>query len=124
MHLRQLLSFAVLLPALAYAQTNTNNFEATALADAQKLFGLNFSQGKLEMMLPGLQEQLRDFEAVRQFPLSNSVPPALMFNPIPVGTKFDQTRKPFRSSSPGKVRLPTRRGSLVTSPFPANSQAL
>jgi len=60
----------------------------------------------LEMMLPGLQEQLRDFEAVRQFPLSNSVPPALMFNPIPVGMKFDQTRKPFRSSSPGKVRLP------------------
>jgi len=57
-------------------------------------------------MLPGLKEQAETFEALRKFPLSNSVPPAILFNPIPVGMKFERDRKRFKTTRPGKVKLP------------------
>src|SRR2546425_3914519 len=58
------------------------------------------------MMLPGLREQLANFAALRKFSLSNSVPPAVLFNPLPAGTKFDLKRKKFRMTLPGKMKLP------------------
>ena len=113
MHLRQIFSIVALLPGLGLAQTNTNKLDPSALLEAQKLFGLQFSQQKLEMMLPGLSEQIKDFDAIHQFPLSNSVPPALVFNPVPVGMKFEHERKAFKMSSPGKVKLPANLDDLA-----------
>ena len=98
--------FLLLLPCLAAAQTNADRISREAVLEAQKLFGLDFSPEKIDMMLPGLNEQLRDYEALRQFPLSNSVPPAVTFNPIPVGMKFDRRHVKFKMSAPGKVTLP------------------
>jgi len=88
------------------SQTNTNSISREAVMEAQKLIGLDFSEAKIDMMLSGLKGQLQDFEALRKFPLSNDVPPAMMFNPIPVGMKFERARKKFKMSSPGKVKLP------------------
>ena len=51
--------------------------------EAQRLLGLNFSDEKIDQMLPGLQSQLEDYEVMRKFALSNSVPPAIQFNPLP-----------------------------------------
>jgi len=100
--------FAVflLLVSAAFSQTETNRFSRDGINEAEKLIGLEFSESKMDMMLPGLREQLRDFQAMRKFALSNSVPPAILFNPIPVGMKFERERKKFRMSRPGKVRLP------------------
>lgn len=100
---------AALLLLLAFTvqgQTNTNRFTRASVTAAEQLIGLDFSDDKAEMLLPGLREQSRQFEGLRKFPLSNSVPPALWFNPIPVGMKFECERKKFRMSSPGKVKLP------------------
>jgi Asp-tRNA(Asn)/Glu-tRNA(Gln) amidotransferase A subunit family amidase len=88
------------------SQTNTNSVSREAVIEAQKLIGLDFSEAKIDMMLSGLKGQLQDFEALRKFPLSNDVPPAMMFNPIPVGMKFERARKKFKMSPPGKVKLP------------------
>src|SRR4051794_6846278 len=99
--------------ALAEAQTNTNGITREMVVAAEALAGLNFSESKIDMMLPGLKEQLESFEVLHKFPLSNGVPPAISFNPIPVGMKFERERQKFKLSSPGKVKLPVNRDDLA-----------
>ncbi|MBX7151110.1 amidase [bacterium] len=75
---------------------------------AEKLIGLNFNEAKRDSMLEGLQEQLANYENIRKVNLSNSVMPAVQFNPIPGGFKFETERKPFKSSKLDKVDMPTK----------------
>src|SRR5437763_303806 len=86
------------LSALGHAQTNSNSITCEMVVGAQALAGLEFSDDKIGMMLPGLKEQLENFEVLHKFPLSNGVPPALLFNPIPVGMKFERERQKFKLS--------------------------
>ncbi len=105
--------FLFCLPILTAAQTDTNFITREAVSEAGKLIGLNFSDAKIDLMLPGLKKQLDNFETLRKFPLSNGVPPALLFNPIPIGMKFERARKKFQISPPGKVRLPANLDELA-----------
>ena len=73
---------------------------------AQKLIGLNFDAAKRDSMLENLADQLEGYSKLRANNLPNSVPPAILFNPIPAGFKFDNARKPFKMSRPGKVMIP------------------
>ena len=89
------------------AQTNTNPvITREMVSQAQRILGLDFSDAKIDLLLPGLDDQRANFERLRQFPLSNAVPSAMLFNPIPVGMKFETVRKKFKLSSPGRVKLP------------------
>lgn len=68
---------------------------------AEKLFGLDLPADKLRMMLPGLRAQQRDYAVIRQIAVSNSVLPAVLFNPIPSGMTFETKRlKPEWSPAP------------------------
>src|SRR5439155_26862808 len=60
-----------------------------------------------------LKNQLTDFEAMRKFPLSNSVPPAMQFNPLPIGFKIDTKQKKFKMSPAGKVKMPENMDDLA-----------
>src|SRR6266702_274488 len=102
----QIATFILSLAFLARGQTNTNSVSREAVINAEKLFGLEIPENKVEMMLPGLREQLANFAALRKFPLSNSVPPAILFNPVPAGMEFDSRRKKILMNPPGKVKLP------------------
>src|SRR5512138_2955298 len=91
------LSCGVVLAAClsSIAQDSTNRLTGAEVSAAGKVLGLGFSDDKVDMALPGLEEQLRQYNALRAFPLSNSVPPAILFNPIPVGAHFNgERRKP------------------------------
>jgi Asp-tRNA(Asn)/Glu-tRNA(Gln) amidotransferase A subunit family amidase len=106
-HILVLLFAACLLaPVITLSQTNTNTINRETVAEAEKLIGLDFSESKQDMLVGGLKNQLNDFEAMRKFPLSNSVPPAMQFNPIPLGMKIDTKHKKFKLSPAGKVKLP------------------
>lgn len=103
-----LLTLAIL-PARAQqpaGQTSTNPITPAIIESAEKLIGLDFSVEKQEMMRDGLKSRLAEFEALRKISLSNSVPPAVLFNPLPVGFKFETGRHRIKWSPPGKVELP------------------
>src|SRR3954451_7079236 len=77
------------------ADANANPITREDVQAAEALFGLEFSEAKEDMLLPGLKEQLDNYLTIRKFPLSNSVPPALSFNPVPVGMKLPTGRSSF-----------------------------
>lgn len=109
-----LLAFVMVNRATAFAaETNANPVTREDVAGAEALIGLDFSDRKEDMMLPGLKEQLENYLAIRKFPLSNSVPPAMTFNPIPVGMKFETGRSKFKMSAPEHVKLPANMDDLA-----------
>ncbi|MBM2840982.1 MAG: Amidase [Bacteroidetes bacterium] len=89
------------------SQSSSNPITRDIVAAAEKIIGLEFSDAKRDSMLDGLKDQLDNYQNIRKVALSNSTPPAILFNPIPVGMKFEKERKPFRMSSAGKVEMKT-----------------
>jgi len=106
-----MISFAVGLCGLAVlgALLPSQNVEPVTpalIAAAEKIIGLQFNQAERDSMLGDLHENLQNYEKIRQVPLPNSVPPALAFNPVPVGMTFDTQRRPPVWSTPAKLAVP------------------
>ena len=106
-----LLSFFFTVPAFTAAAQDAPAASAITTNDvmvAEKLFGLDLPADKLRMMLSGLRAQQRDYAVIRQIGVSNSVLPAVLFNPIPTGMTFETKRlKPEWSPVP-KMTAPAR----------------
>ena len=101
--------FALLCVAtLAGAQTDSSNLPVTRamVIDGEQLIGLHFSDAKRDSMLGDLKDQRTNYENLRKIPLDNSVPPAILFNPIPVGMRFESERKPFVMSPSPALAAP------------------
>ena len=73
---------------------------------AEKLIGLKFSDTKRDSMLNDLNDLRNSYENLRKIPLPNSVTPAILFNPIPVGMKLETVQQPVKFSSYENVQLP------------------
>lgn len=102
----------LLMAGLGFAQTNSPITRESVRA-AQSLIGVEFSDAKIDMMLPGLRDQLDNYEVMRKFPLSNAVPPAVLFNPLPVGFKFETEHQKFRPAPLPKIKLPANLDDLA-----------
>ncbi|MBM3875917.1 MAG: amidase [Verrucomicrobia bacterium] len=85
--------------------TNTNSISRQTVIEAEKLFGLDFNDRKRDQLLPALRQQAQRYENLRKFGITNAVPPAVSFNPLPAGFKFEARRAPFKPGTP-KVTLP------------------
>ncbi len=77
------------------------------LRESERLAGLEFSDRERELMLDGLNNYLKTYQALRQVSLSNDVAPALQFNPIPPGKVFDKQQHPMKMSKPRKLQAPS-----------------
>jgi Asp-tRNA(Asn)/Glu-tRNA(Gln) amidotransferase A subunit family amidase len=96
----------LLTPCFAQQEKKPNPFNTEIVGQAQKLYGLEFNEAKRDSMLENLAEQFENYGKIRAIALPNSVPPAILFNPIPVGFQFEKVRKPFKASSPAKIKVP------------------
>ncbi|HIO47900.1 TPA: amidase, partial [Candidatus Poribacteria bacterium] len=66
------------------------------LKEATKISGLEFTETELEMMLEGLNQQLKNYQKLRSVPLANDVPSSLGFDPIMPGMTFPETQHPLK----------------------------
>ncbi|NIM19879.1 MAG: amidase [Candidatus Latescibacteria bacterium] len=78
----------------------------TVVEETQKIIGMEFSQSERDSMLDDLKENLESYQKIRNVEIANSIPPSLQFNPIPVGAKCDERRKPLVVSAPKSTKLP------------------
>jgi Asp-tRNA(Asn)/Glu-tRNA(Gln) amidotransferase A subunit family amidase len=81
-------------------------FTTQVVEQAEKLIGLSFTEAKRDSMLEGLSDQLKNYEHMRSVALPNSVPPALVFDPIPVGFYPSRSHKEFRMSDYSSTAMP------------------
>ena len=80
---------STLLPGILWSQAADGTDITTAtIAAAEEMAGLKFDEAERTMMLDGLKQMEQRIEALHKIPLSNSISPALVFNPVPPGKKI------------------------------------
>lgn len=84
-----------------------------AIAWAEKLFGLNFSPAQRDSMQDDLQDYLQGYEAIRQTEIPNHIPPALVFDPKPMGYSISGKQAAINWQLPNKVKMPKNRADLA-----------
>ncbi|MGE5399486.1 MAG: amidase [Ignavibacteriales bacterium] len=98
--------FSFFLGAFVMLKTGNNPLTKQMVENAEKLIGLNFTDAERDSMMDGLNDQLKSYESMRKIELKNSTPPAILFNPIPVGMNLDTRQKPFKMSNYSSVKMP------------------
>lgn len=90
---------STLFPGVLWAKVAAGaEITAATIASAEEVAGLKFDEAERTMMLEGLKTQEQRIEALHKVPLPNSVPPAIVFNPVP------PWRTPPRESKKRMVR--------------------
>ncbi len=87
-----------------------------AIDAAGDLIGLTFSPAEKDSMISTLKNQLGNIETSRKTTLDNSVAPALIFNPLPMGFQPDQEQKAFDWGMKGQVTLPEKESDIAYMP--------
>ncbi|MFH1177261.1 MAG: amidase [Acidobacteriota bacterium] len=87
-----------------------------ALAQAEKIAGIELTDAQREMMLDGVEELARKYAAIRAVPLDNAVAPALHFDPVLPGTSFGRERRPPVMSPQPRLARPANLEELAFAP--------
>ena len=98
---------STLFPSALLAQAEEKGgLTRQTVAQAAAIAGLHFDPEQEDMMLADLSDALGDYEAIRKLDLANSVAPALLFDPVLPGMKFESARRPMRMSAAAPVAAP------------------
>jgi Asp-tRNA(Asn)/Glu-tRNA(Gln) amidotransferase A subunit family amidase len=93
-----------LLPGVLWAQAEgVKKITKEMIESAAAIADVPISDEYKEMMLENLNDQAKGYEEIYKLHIPNFVEPALIFDPVLPGMKFETERKPLRMSGP---RLP------------------
>lgn len=96
---------STLLPGILWGKLSSGEeITASTIAAAEELAGLKFDDAERAMMLEGLKTQEQRIEALHKVPLDNSIPPAIVFNPLPAGKQPPRAARKAMIRGPVKVR--------------------
>ena len=76
------------------------------IENAEKIIGIEFADAERDSMQTVINEQLANYQNIRQIELANSIPPAILFNPIPAGFEFPKEQNPIIFSDYTYTKLP------------------
>ena len=94
--------FILVISSFIFSQPTTKE----NITGAEKIIGLDFTDAELDSMLSSLDSQLVNYRHIRDISLKNDVPPAIIFNPIPVEFEFPKEKKPTKFSDYSDTKLP------------------
>src|SRR5690242_16072146 len=96
-----------LFPGVLWAAAEKEQTVTKAMVDdAAKVAGLSFTDEQEQMMLEDLNDRLDQYKAIHDLHLPNSVAPAVEFNPVLPGMKFDMQRRPLHLSPINTAQAP------------------
>jgi Asp-tRNA(Asn)/Glu-tRNA(Gln) amidotransferase A subunit family amidase len=101
------LAGALLLSVGANAQETEQKLTKESVSAAEPIIRMEFTDAERDSMMENLEENATAYDHLHALTILNSVPPAMSFNPIPVGFEFEKTRKPFKGSKQEKARRPS-----------------
>ncbi len=76
------------------------------IQQAEKIIGLEFTEAERDSMLDNLNDRLEDYENIRNINLPNNIPPAIIFNPVPVNFKMQKEQDPLKFCNYSYTKLP------------------
>jgi Asp-tRNA(Asn)/Glu-tRNA(Gln) amidotransferase A subunit family amidase len=99
---------STLFPGVLWAQAQAKGVKITKemIEAAATLADVTISEEYKQMMLDNLNEQAKGYEAIYALHIPNSVEPALLFDPVVDGAKYETERKPERISAAPNVSVP------------------
>lgn len=92
---------------------NSQTIEKEHIQNAEKIIGIEFTDAERDSMVDFLDEQLGNYKKIREVELNNNIPPAILFNSIPVGYNFPKERKPLLFSDYSYVKIPQNKNELA-----------
>ena len=90
---------AIPLPIAAQSEANPSDLNAETIRTVAEFNELRYTDDELELMMEDVAEQLAGFRELRNIPLGNEIPSALMFEPLGYGVTL-------RAASTGAVEEP------------------
>jgi Asp-tRNA(Asn)/Glu-tRNA(Gln) amidotransferase A subunit family amidase len=76
------------------------------VGSAAEMVGLDFTLAERDSMLDDLAWYRQNYTAVRDVDIANAVPPALVFDPVPVGVDVSGEDRPMRLSPAAELEMP------------------
>lgn len=96
-----------LLPGVLWAEAQGKEKITKEMIDnAARIADVPIADEYKQMMLESLNDQSKGYEEVFALHMGNSVAPALVFDPVLPGMKFERTKKPMRMSVPAAKGAP------------------
>src|SRR3972149_10654974 len=96
-----------------FQNANSQTIEKENINSAEKIIGLEFTDAERDSMIDLLNEQLGNYEKIREIKLNNNVPPAILFNPIPIGFDFPKDKKSLNFSNYSYSKMPENRNEVA-----------
>ena len=106
-------SFFIFLTCIRSANTLAQPITKKNIENAEQIIGLDFSNTERDSMVESLNDQLNNYKKIRELHLKNSIPPAIIFNPIPVGFKFPKEQRQVQFSDYSYVKMPSDKNKLA-----------
>ena len=94
------------------------------IAASEKVIGLEFTSKERKMMLDNVRRNLSRFKELRRVSLQNSVPPALLFNPVTPGMDLLKDRKPVKMPEASGIQVPSNFEDLAFYPVTELAQLI
>jgi len=91
-----------LFPGVLWAQAQaqgTRKISKEMIDEAATIAGVAIADGYKQMMLDNLNDQAKGYAEIYALHIPNSVEPALLFDPVLPGMKWDNQQKPIRMSA-------------------------
>jgi len=102
--------FFLLIFSLSVISCNRNEkpveISVKDISSTEKIIAMQFTQTERDSMLDGLNDALKDYTAIHDYPLTNDIPPSFLFNPLPAGFYPEQKQKVIQWNLPENVEMP------------------
>lgn len=78
-----------------------------------KVMGLEMTDAEIDSLLPSLEENIESYKSIREAAITNSLAPAIVFNPLPAGFTVPTEQAPIKWNKPKMVKMPDNKNDLA-----------
>ena len=89
------------------------NIVRNDIISSQNLIGIELTNSEIDSLTKNLSEFLKSYNSIREYELSNSVPPAILFNPIPVGFRSENKSNALNIADYSETQMPENKEDLA-----------
>jgi Asp-tRNA(Asn)/Glu-tRNA(Gln) amidotransferase A subunit family amidase len=97
----------------AFFNIHPQSISKEDVGSAEKIIGIDFTEAETDSMLGNLEGLLGSYKKLRGIKIANSIPPVILFNPVPLNFKFPAEQKPVQFSDYSYTKIPADKRELA-----------